>query len=577
MGDRWNNSSNPAGNNLYNPAYVWLPVEFSGSGEMILRPYVDWTLEVLEGLSYLFKDNTKYPSYISTLSDMPDRISVVDSEGEKTLPIIWTVEKGKIDAKGSMVTLVGTYTDPNNNARTIVKEVFVMPENLEYFIDCGSLSEGSNTNGSIMYDWVTSTMALKNKVADQEYNPIDGWGYVPGSYDGVKNTLATLGLNASGYYGSNDGAINIKYKITLDKGEYRISSGHYEWWNGRTTDVNVFYNDKTIFIDSVKLSGVGDRGVATGTFTIEEDNTLVTVTFAKNSLSSQAGVVSYFAINNETPKEPEQPEQPEEPEIPDNPETPEEPEIPIINEVKDVKIQTVAGTVPKLPAQVDVIYSDGSTNKVPVVWDAVPKDKYSVVGTFVVEGTVEGTDHKAKIVVTVTKKTSSDSESSSGGSSSSSSSTTKAKAKPETSKSEDNTNNDTPSQAKPVKVSISLSKGTASGESGDLNLYVKPYIQDGRTMVGVRDIATLINVESKNIIWDAINKKVVIKTDGREVEFTIGQKYVLVNDKKIEMDVAPEIKDGRVVIPLSHLAKILGIKVEFISATKEVILSIDSY
>lgn len=243
----------------------------------------------------------------------------------------------------------------------------------------------------------------------------------------------------------------------------------------------------------------------------------------------------------------------------------EEPEIPTINEIKEVKVETVAGTAPKLPTQVEVVYSDGSTNKVTVVWNAIEESKYSSTGTFIVEGTVVGTDRKAKAVVTVTKKTSSDSGSSSGSSSSGGSS--KANT-------DDNANSEILTQVKPVRVSISLSKGTASNSSGDLQLYVKPYIQDGRTMVGVRDIATLINVESKNIVWDATNKKVFIKADGKEVEFTIGQKYVLVNGEKVEIDVAPQIKDGRTVLPIAHVARILGIEVQFNPLTKEVILSV---
>ncbi|MDF2595505.1 MAG: glycoside hydrolase family 3 protein [Clostridia bacterium] len=123
--------------------------------------------------------------------------------------------------------------------------------------------------------------------------------------------------------------------------------------------------------------------------------------------------------------------------------------------------------------------------------------------------------------------------------------------------------------ATPKSVTISLSSGLASNEGASITLYVKPYIQNGRTMVGVRDIAALLNVDSKNIIWNAVNKSVIIKTADKEITLVVNQGYALVNGERVEIDVAPQIKDGRTVLPIAHIARILGMKVEFDSNTKE--------
>ncbi len=55
----------------------------------------------------------------------------------------------------------------------------------------------------------------------------------------------------------------------------------------------------------------------------------------------------------------------------------------------------------------------------------------------------------------------------------------------------------------------------------NITLSVKPYVQNGRIMVGVRDIATLLGVDSKNIIWDAKSKSILIKAVDKEVTFGI--------------------------------------------------------
>jgi uncharacterized repeat protein (TIGR02543 family) len=126
-----------------------------------------------------------------------------------------------------------------------------------------------------------------------------------------------------------------------------------------------------------------------------------------------------------------------------------------------------------------------------------------------------------------------------------------------------------PSPSQPLTLSISLLSGKASKGEETLALHVEPYIQEGRTMVGVRDMATLINVSNENIIWDAKNKTVVIKTDDKEITFIIGEKYALVNGEKVSIDVAAQIKDGRTVLPMAHVARLLGMKIEFNTITKE--------
>ncbi|MDF2597028.1 MAG: N-acetylmuramoyl-L-alanine amidase, partial [Clostridia bacterium] len=129
--------------------------------------------------------------------------------------------------------------------------------------------------------------------------------------------------------------------------------------------------------------------------------------------------------------------------------------------------------------------------------------------------------------------------------------------------------------AAPATVAISLTNGLASKDGKELVLSVKPYIENGRTMVGVRDMAALLNVDSKDIVWDAKNKAILIKTGNKEIELVVGRGYAVVNGEKVEIDVTPQIKDGRTVLPIAHIARILGMKIEFDAVTKEARLSIE--
>ncbi|WP_269939366.1 DUF7402 domain-containing protein [Arthrobacter sp. HY1533] len=62
---------------------------------------------------------------------------------------------------------------------------------------------------------------------------------------------------------------------------------------------------------------------------------------------------------------------------------------------------TVVGALPALPAQVNAVFTDGSTEAVPVSWAPIPAADVAAAGWFAVEGTIAGTPVKAKAVVTV--------------------------------------------------------------------------------------------------------------------------------------------------------------------------------
>ncbi len=130
------------------------------------------------------------------------------------------------------------------------------------------------------------------------------------------------------------------------------------------------------------------------------------------------------------------------------------------------------------------------------------------------------------------------------------------------------------SQPQVTTVSISALSGTASQAGTNMELFVKPYIENGRTMAGVRDIANILQIESKNVVWNAKDKSVEISTQGMLIRLVIGQKYAVVNGQQVPLDVAPQVKEGRTVLPVAQIARLLNIDTQFDAKTKEITFTI---
>ncbi|MDF2878526.1 MAG: hypothetical protein K0S30_1622, partial [Clostridia bacterium] len=128
-------------------------------------------------------------------------------------------------------------------------------------------------------------------------------------------------------------------------------------------------------------------------------------------------------------------------------------------------------------------------------------------------------------------------------------------------------------KAEAVRVSISLTNGTASSAGTSIELTVKPYIEKGRTMAGLRDVANLLGIENRNVVWNSDDKTIIITMNNRIIQLAVNQNYVIVNGEKMSLDVAPQVRNGRTVLPIAQIARILGIEIQFDAVTKEVIFT----
>ncbi|MFA9464578.1 MAG: bacterial Ig-like domain-containing protein [Velocimicrobium sp.] len=240
---------------------------------------------------------TSLPKYVnkSKLSSMPSSIDVTVNGGSDVTntPVTWAVKSGDISIIGSPVTLTGTLTDMGNYE--ITADVLVYSNKLVYFVDCASITKG--VTPTVYNDIKGLGVSLNNTVADQSTDGTWGLSTAGIGAKGVESTLASnyrTQIHATGYYGTSNTNDTVGYEFTLDSGDYVITTGHYEWWNGRTVNVSVNNTATDVSIGSTTVSKSGVRtGYVMGEFAMPS-NGKATVTFTKGA--SEAAAVSYIAI-----------------------------------------------------------------------------------------------------------------------------------------------------------------------------------------------------------------------------------------------------------------------------------------
>lgn len=111
-------------------------------------------------------------------------------------------------------------------------------------------------------------------------------------------------------------------------------------------------------------------------------------------------------------------------------------------------------------------------------------------------------------------------------------------------------------------------------ESADkINSYTlenAPYTKNDRTMVPARIISERFGAD---VEWNPDTCEVTIKKDDKTIVLTLGKQEAYVNGEVVVLDVAPEEFNGRTMIPLRFVSEILGMDVDYIMATQQVIIS----
>ena len=88
---------------------------------------------------------------------------------------------------------------------------------------------------------------------------------------------------------------------------------------------------------------------------------------------------------------------------------------------------------------------------------------------------------------------------------------------------------------------------------------VAPVIRDSRTFLGLRDVAEMIGVPGEMIQWNPEQENVMILQNGKQIRVEIGNADIQYDGMVERMDTVPFIHEGRTMLPISPLMKVLGI------------------
>ncbi len=85
-----------------------------------------------------------------------------------------------------------------------------------------------------------------------------------------------------------------------------------------------------------------------------------------------------------------------------------------------------------------------------------------------------------------------------------------------------------------------------------------PYIKEGRFFVPLRYAAYALGMNDDDIFWDGNNQTVTLTRDLVKVVVQVDSNTLLVNGEAVQMYAAPELKEGRVSLPIRYVAEAFG-------------------
>jgi hypothetical protein len=97
-----------------------------------------------------------------------------------------------------------------------------------------------------------------------------------------------------------------------------------------------------------------------------------------------------------------------------------------------------------------------------------------------------------------------------------------------------------------------------------------PIIKNGRTLLPIRAIAESLG---GTVTWDATAQEMTVQLENRTVQLGIGQTTAWVAGASVPIDVAPEVYNGCILLPLRFIAENLGAAVQWDATSQTVTLT----
>lgn len=366
---------------------------------------------------------------------LPDRVSVSMSDGSKRLMRVNWGDIGDYNTI-NVFEVQGTVEGTSITTKVFVK---VVPENLIYYVDCGTTE--------LIRDFTTISNGfnLKNSVPDQELTEDSTWGYVASGTSAFWENDQDYFWSVREFAGSSG-----RYDFDLPNGTYDVYIGTFEHWNanrqisltaeGQLLGNLVFNGNRIPTVNSFKEIEVND-GQLNLEFGQISDNILfswimitstedTTKPFIRGAYDIEVELGSDFdALEGVVAIDNADGDITANIEVEDTVDTSEAGLYTVTYRVKDsagnitevtrqvnvieggiarpISVQptkgvcTVVGKAPIFPSRVTVDMSDGTTSSMEVEWDSFNPDLYDDINTFKVNGKVKDTNLETSIFVKV--------------------------------------------------------------------------------------------------------------------------------------------------------------------------------
>uniref|UniRef100_UPI002FDF42B6 copper amine oxidase N-terminal domain-containing protein n=1 Tax=Thermodesulfitimonas autotrophica TaxID=1894989 RepID=UPI002FDF42B6 len=114
---------------------------------------------------------------------------------------------------------------------------------------------------------------------------------------------------------------------------------------------------------------------------------------------------------------------------------------------------------------------------------------------------------------------------------------------------------------------------TVGGQTYQMD--VAPYVKNGRSYVSIRYLAGALGVLNRDITWDPATKTAILKKGDIVLFLTVGSKVMRKQvgsaaPLPVPLEVAPEIRGGRLCLPARYVAEGLGYQVRWNAQEKAI-------
>lgn len=120
------------------------------------------------------------------------------------------------------------------------------------------------------------------------------------------------------------------------------------------------------------------------------------------------------------------------------------------------------------------------------------------------------------------------------------------------------------------EIRLYINERIAYTSEGPFILLEAPYVVGGRTLVPLRFISETLGA---NVSWDGAKRQVTVEGRNKKMMLHEGSNEVVINDRKITIDAAPEIRNGTTFVPLRFISEQLGLIVKYNHSTRGITLT----